>query len=101
MAGGSSRRAACNEHEKQASTKFTPYELMYGTEYRKNSNNQKLLNDSNANCKVLPCRRVKILYNTVSKAKENLRKTAYKMKKQYSRKIQENDLHIGDLVYIN
>ena len=88
--------------KKHASTKFTPYELMYGTEYRKNSNHHKLLDNSNTNCKESDlAEELKFsMAQNVSKAKENLKKTADKMKMQYDRKIQENDLHIGDLVYI-
>ena len=88
--------------KKHASTKFTPYELMYGTEYRKNSNHHKLVNESNTNCKESDlAEELKFsMTQNVNKAKENLRKTADRMKMQYDRKIQENDLHIGDLVYI-
>ena len=85
MAGGSSRRATfVTKAKKHASTKFTPYELLFGKEYRNNSNHHKLVNDSNTNCKESDlAEELKFsMIQNVSKAKENLRKTPDKIKKE-------------------
>ena len=57
---------------------------MYGRNYRKNSNHHKLLNDSNTNCKESDlAEELKFsMIQNVSKAKENLRKTPDKIKKE-------------------
>ena len=86
--------------KKHASTKLSPYELMYGTEYKSPGIHNLIGDKLSPECSTKALAE-EIRYNVNGNtkiARENLETNAIKMKRYYDTKTKEDELHIGDLV---
>ena len=87
--------------KKHASTKLSPYELMYGTEYKAPGIHNLTGDKPSPECSTKALAE-EIRYNANGKteiAKDNLENNAIKMKKYYDKKAKDYELQIGDLVF--
>ena len=87
----------------QASTKHTPFELMYGGNARTQYNAVKVTDQNQQpTCGVHPLHEETELQKQtyIDAAQSNLKESAEKMKKQYDERAWQNAIEVGDQVYV-